>query len=472
MFDFSFGFGGSGGNRLQSGYIFRTGTDGVIIVGLSVSDYDSVDPAFLDIFFNVDGETVSLVDAAIATQRAFDSPLLNAGGALIGVVDEWLVLYPKNTSTDKLSKAYAMASQVYSDPFSGKRVQYLFSEGTGQTILNDSAPGQFDAYFGESPSTTTRDPSWVSGGINTQGGEKFIQAAGDSITLTLTACSVYFVGKKTGASVTNGSYDPAFSNKRDQFPGDVAICSVPAPYAKFSTAVVSDFMASIVSGAVKTAVLTYDGAVLSMYVDGIRYKTVNVTGLSVTITELFLSIGNNYAFWPGDIYYFSLCDVAHSQPSVLLNLSSISNILKSREIDTLRAYALMVEGDSITADENGYPHIGYNSDLYLNFNGHNAAIAGSSFVHLNIRASAVDDFYYGRPQRNILSILMGANDLSLLGVVGFISALESYITARKAASPGLLVVVGTILPKNDSTYNALRAVANPLILASTVIDAD
>jgi len=90
-----------GGNLLPHGAIFRTGSDGVDIIGLSVSDYTSVDESIRGNFFSAPDTKRS--DAEILA-IAYADPLLNAG-TMIGIIDETLVLYPAGTSETILNKA-------------------------------------------------------------------------------------------------------------------------------------------------------------------------------------------------------------------------------------------------------------------------------------------------------------------------------------------------------------------------------
>lgn len=122
---------------------------------------------------------------------------------------------------------------------------------------------------------------------------------------------------------------------------------------------------------------------------------------------------------------------------------------------------VVAEGDSITSHPSAYPtKLDW---LYRKTN----AVAGSTLAIMSARAAALDAAYPGSGlgfSRYILTVLIGANDLS-----GYSSAAQwaadyaAYLDARKSAGWSKIVAC-TVLPRNDSTHNTRLATVNPLIL--------
>lgn len=88
----------------------------------------------------------------------------------------------------------------------------------------------------------------------------------------------------------------------------------------------------------------------------------------------------------------------------------------------------------------------------------NAAVSGSSIADMESRAATVDG-YIVDGAANILSVMIGYNDLATLGVATYLANLASYLDDRRAA--GWHVVLCTLLPTNIANYNTYRASVNP-----------
>ena len=80
------------------------------------------------------------------------------------------------------------------------------------------------------------------------------------------------------------------------------------------------------------------------------------------------------------------------------------------------------------------------------------------------RASTIDSWFSGITGTKVLMIFLGANDMGD-GASTFEANLKAYCLARKAASPGLKVVVATLLPQTASGFNAFKDAVNTLIYA-------
>lgn len=139
-------------------------------------------------------------------------------------------------------------------------------------------------------------------------------------------------------------------------------------------------------------------------------------------------------------------------------------------LEALGGLNFVFEGDSITFGL-GIPTPDKFSTLVLDqvppvASGIVTAVSGSTLTDLNTRATS-DDALINPSLINILTVLIGANDLSTsITAATFVADLKTYCLARIAA--GWKVVVMTILPKaNDVTFNAKRNSANTLIRADT-----
>jgi hypothetical protein len=142
------------------------------------------------------------------------------------------------------------------------------------------------------------------------------------------------------------------------------------------------------------------------------------------------------------------------------------------------------EGDSITAGSGGtttqtyavtYPPVANPSLVSYA----NTAVSASIISNLVSRA-ATDDARIVVGDTNILSVLIGANDLNTVDAATFLASLTSYLDARRAA--GWIVVCLTVLPRvsagTDPNFEARRQTANaairgyPGVHCDAVVDLD
>jgi lysophospholipase L1-like esterase len=131
---------------------------------------------------------------------------------------------------------------------------------------------------------------------------------------------------------------------------------------------------------------------------------------------------------------------------------------------------LVFEGDSITDPTQGvlaaskYYWVAQ-SAIAPFVQGANFAVSGSGIANMNTRAPMVDSFFKTPHSVNVEFILIGANDAQDAGAAQFVANLKAYCLARKAATPGLKIVVATLLPQVTAGFNAVRDAANALIKA-------
>jgi len=124
--------GQSSGNRLPPGAIFRTGTDGVDVIGLSIADYLLV-PAELRSIFYINSTTMR--SAADILWRIKTSPYPNIS-KLVGKSQKVFVLYPDDTAVATLQKACRYCGTVYGT--------YLGADFDGNTITGTPDIGAFE----------------------------------------------------------------------------------------------------------------------------------------------------------------------------------------------------------------------------------------------------------------------------------------------------------------------------------------
>jgi lysophospholipase L1-like esterase len=212
---------------------------------------------------------------------------------------------------------------------------------------------------------------------------------------------------------------------------------------------------------------TYDGTTLTAYLDGVPVASNTGAANPITLTGLGLGNQNGYQY-NGKIGYASLYDVAHSAAAVASNSAALKARMASLGV-TIPAWRnwVMFEGDSITAGQDGTP-FGYTAQAAITPypQGIITAVAGSNIGTMVSREAADNALLQPSPTRNILTVLIGANDLGDVGgASGFVANVKSYCLAMRAA--GWKIVVLTVLPRTYSGFNAWRDTVNPLIVADT-----
>jgi lysophospholipase L1-like esterase len=75
------------------------------------------------------------------------------------------------------------------------------------------------------------------------------------------------------------------------------------------------------------------------------------------------------------------------------------------------------------------------------------------------RAATVDGWFSQVSGTRVLMLLIGANDMGD-GANTFVANVKDYCVARKAASPGLKIVLATVLPQTTTGFNTFRDAVN------------
>jgi lysophospholipase L1-like esterase len=336
-------------------------------------------------------------------------------------------------------------------------------------------PQVYQMVNGGGPQTTVHQCAWVTAGIDctVHSGNSFMVATGWQ-PIDLFTATVYAAVKWTGTNVLAG-YAPIISDNYNSphlyLTG--ADSGVNFPRMRFGTFLSYAYAANLNDGNWHIFVGEYDGANISLYLDGAQVAIYNVgASAPVQISQLFLSDFAQAAFWPGQIGYVAIYSVAHSASAIASNTAAIRSQMAARGV-TIPALSqfLAFEGDSITDPTTGVP----GAQKYYSLaqfaispfpQGGNDAVSGSGMTQVLARASTIDSWFSGIKGAKVLMIFLGANDMGD-GASTFEANLKAYCLARKAASPGLKVVVATLLPQTTSGFNTFRDAVNALIYADT-----
>jgi lysophospholipase L1-like esterase len=130
---------------------------------------------------------------------------------------------------------------------------------------------------------------------------------------------------------------------------------------------------------------------------------------------------------------------------------------------------LAFEGDSITDPTTGvsaaskYYYLAQSAITPFPQGG-NDAVSGSSIATVSSRSATIDSWFAPITGPKVLFLFIGANDQGD-GAATFVANLKAYCLARKAASPGLKIVLATLLPQTTSGFNTFRDTVNASIHA-------
>jgi len=132
---------------------------------------------------------------------------------------------------------------------------------------------------------------------------------------------------------------------------------------------------------------------------------------------------------------------------------------------TPQARVLITEGDSITAAALAYPYV-YGANASPTLLGNNVAVSSAVIGNVGTpnslygRAAAVDaKLPTNRTGRRfILSVMIGRNDLLVLGTATYLTNLAAYLDDRRAA--GWTVLLNAVLPSTAVGYNTARNTVN------------
>lgn len=334
-------------------------------------------------------------------------------------------------------------------------------------------PQAYTMVNGAGPQRTTSQCAWVSAGVDctANSGASYLTAVGWQ-PVDLSTATMYAAVKWTGTAVLPG-YAPIFSdnyaNPRLFLAG--ADSGVLFPRFRFGSLTAYAYGTNLNDGNWHIVAGQFDGANINIFLDGSEVAAYNV-GASppIQIYQLFLSNFSNAAFWPGQIGCAALYSVAHSPSQITANTAAIRSIMASRGV-TIPAVSqfLAFEGDSITDPTTG---VAASSKYYYVAQsaispfpqGGNDAVSGSGIATVTSRSATMDSWFAPISGPKVLFLFIGANDQGD-GVTTFVGNLKAYCLARKAASPGLKIVLATLLPQTTSGFNTFRNAVNASIHA-------
>jgi lysophospholipase L1-like esterase len=334
-------------------------------------------------------------------------------------------------------------------------------------------PQVYQMVNGGGPQRTASQCAWIAAGVDctVNAGASYMTAAGWQ-PIDLSTATVYAAVKWTGNQVLSG-YAPILSDNYNSphlyLAGQDS--SVPFPRFRFGGLFQDAYGTNLNDGNWHILVGQFTGANINLFLDGLQVATYNVGAApAVQIAQLFLGNFANAAYWPGQIGYAALYSVAHSTAQVAANTGAIQTIMAARGVAIPALSQLLVfEGDSITdpttgvAAQSKYYHLAQ-AAISPFPQGANDAVSGSSIATAISRQATVDSWFAPVTGLKVLFLFLGANDMGD-GATTFEANLKAYCLARKAASPGLKIVLATLLPQTTAGFNAFRDAVNPLIHA-------
>lgn len=355
----------------------------------------------------------------------------------------------------------------------GSALDILFDKvklETGSSATAYVTP-KFDLQFGAYDGAESTDPSWVSGkGISLADSVAF------GITDTpaaVTDFSIHMVGKLDSTQLDQGyGLATAFGDNGFELiwgKGGTTRHDIQ-PAVKFSGSLIRTPLLKIADDQVHMVSATYDGTMLKLFVDKILFQSAALSLSPTTITRL--QVGYNALVgglqFTGEVYYASIYNAAHNDSDISTQYSAVNSLMAGRGISmAANDIFIMCEGDSITIDVNNYAKHAVCAMTTPTL-AHNKAVVGNKIAELVANASVVDSYYSASRSKNILSVLIGANDLSGAATAAdFVADVKAYCLARRAV--GWKILICTILPRQASgvpNYTKRNA-ANSLIVGDT-----
>jgi hypothetical protein len=173
-------------------------------------------------------------------------------------------------------------------------------------------PQVYQMVNGGGPQTSAHQCAWMAAGIDctVHSGNSYMIAAGWQ-PIDLSVVTVYAAVKWTGTNVLAG-YAPIISDNYNtpHFYLTGQDSGLPFPRLRFNNLLAYAYGANLNDGNWHIIVGEYDGANISLYLDGAQLAVYNVGSSNpIQFSQLFLSNFANAAFWPGQIGYAALYSV-------------------------------------------------------------------------------------------------------------------------------------------------------------------
>jgi lysophospholipase L1-like esterase len=334
-------------------------------------------------------------------------------------------------------------------------------------------PQAYQMVNGGGPQTAAHQCAWIAAGVDctANSGSSYMTAAGWQ-PIDLTKATVYAAVKWSGTPVLAG-YAPILSDNYNSARLYLTGADSGAlfPRLRFGSLLAYAYAANLNDGNWHILAGQFDGANINLFLDGAEVATYNVgSSPPIQIYQLFLGNFANAAFWPGQIGFAALYSVAHSSAQVTSDTAAVRAIMASRGV-TIPAMPqfLAFEGDSITDPTTGvaaaskYYYLAQ-SAISPFPQGGNDAVSGSGIAAVTSRSATIDSWFAPIAGPKVLFLFLGANDQGD-GAATFVANVKTYCLARKAASPGLKIVLATLLPQTTSGFNTFRDTVNASIYA-------
>lgn len=340
----------------------------------------------------------------------------------------------------------------------------------GALLETGSSPSTYQAQvlnhtLGSSGAADSADPTWNAA---------YLTFAASKFTLGITSAqpstaliSAYALVRWNGAAGWAPIIGEEYNANKFMFALDYSGGATPAPLFQFGASLLNPRLAYLNDNAWHVIAATYDGTTMRYYVDSVEVGSVAATIASVTLRRFYHGKASN-VYFSGDTAYTLVYSASHSAAEIRSTTQALRTIGAARGL-TVAALDIpkfvVCEGDSITATQPSYPYLTLRAAAPPTWQGRLFATASATLATLNGRTANVDALYTASRSKNILSVLIGRNDLDTLSAATFVANLKTYCLARRAA--GWTILLCTITPSTFAGFNTKRNDANTLIYGDT-----
>lgn len=362
------------------------------------------------------------------------------------------------SATAASSRTFYIKSDVAGDNYDIYFYGLQLEPGSSATAY---LPTQFHAQLGKFTYAEALDPSWVTGALDFN--SQWCRSL--SAPVTISNCTVYVTLKWTRAP-TLAQYGPALMNDQNSRrlgmgTAPVGTTNSPVSFWYANTQLAPSYSA-VQFNTWRTVTGVREGAAMRVYIDDQISGTGSISaGTTITISNLFLgNLNNGAAYFPGQIGSVLVYTNAHNQAQISRTVNALRWRMSEKTISAPQdGRFVMVEGDSISSNPTNYVYIGAQT-ASPQWNTANVATPSATFTTFNGRTATVDSYCQpsNRIRKYVVTIL-ATNDAETTNYVS--TLLKPWCLARRSA--GYKVVVGTITPRNDSTFNAYRNYDNTAI---------
>jgi hypothetical protein len=331
---------------------------------------------------------------------------------------------------------------------------------------SDLGPQTYGGHMYLGDSTFDTVPTYATGELNlSTGGFGLVQMASTS---TITQCTVVALASKTAAGSTHqsplskvtafGEFTPMFEQS-----------TLPQTYLKTSLQYDDGVgLWTLLSKGYHGFGHRYNGVSRDLFLDDVKMFTSTGTITSFTLRDMWAGVVNTISLSCGyklsavALYDRALTDAEYRTAYAVLKARAEASSLTVTPV----AKVLIGEGDSITEASATRSYVARTGAVASpSVLGGVWAVTGSTIATMTTRATALDEALPPVASRTgrkfILSVMIGKNDIASLGTSAWLTALQTYLSARRAA--GWTVVLCATLPSTAGGFNALRNTTNATI---------